>query len=115
MWALSLCLSLQWLLDGLPSDALSIDNAVIVTAAQRWPLMIDPQGQASRWVLNMERANRLLVVKPSDRRVVQHLEGAIRDGRPFLLQNVGQSLDAFLVRVVSIINFSREKRVGRSI
>jgi dynein heavy chain len=86
----------QWLLDGLPSDALSIDNAVIVTAAQRWPLMIDPQGQASRWVLNMEKANRLLVVKPSDRKVVQHLEGAIRDGRPFLLHNVGQSLDAFL-------------------
>jgi hypothetical protein len=33
----------SWLLDGLPNDSLSIDNAIIISNARRWPLMIDPQ------------------------------------------------------------------------
>lgn len=32
-----------WLLDGLPNDSLSIDNALIISRARRWPLMVDPQ------------------------------------------------------------------------
>lgn len=33
----------SWLLDGLPNDSLSIDNAIIISKTRRWPLMIDPQ------------------------------------------------------------------------
>jgi dynein heavy chain len=51
-------------------------------------------------VLNSERANRLVVVKPTDRKVLNHLEGAIRDGLPLLLASVGQTLDAFLEPVL---------------
>lgn len=32
-----------WLLDGLPNDSLSIDNALIISKARRWLLMVDPQ------------------------------------------------------------------------
>ena len=35
-----------WHLAGLPVDAFSVDNAIIVTHARRWPLMIDPQGES---------------------------------------------------------------------
>lgn len=34
-----------WSLWGLPFDNFSVENAIIVTNAQRYPLMIDPQGE----------------------------------------------------------------------
>jgi len=33
----------QWNVAGLPSDALSIENGIIMFGSRRWPLMIDPQ------------------------------------------------------------------------
>jgi dynein heavy chain len=44
----------RWQLAGLPTDAASTENALIVSKSRRWPLMIDPQNQANRWVKNME-------------------------------------------------------------
>ena len=44
----------EWVMYGLPSDAVSLDNAILVTRGKRWPLMIDPQEQAKKWIKNME-------------------------------------------------------------
>ena len=40
-----------------------MDNGVIVTNARRWALMIDPQGQAAKWIKNMEKENNLIAIK----------------------------------------------------
>ncbi|GCC28735.1 hypothetical protein chiPu_0007169 [Chiloscyllium punctatum] len=40
----------SWNIAGLPTDSFSIDNGIIISNARRWPLMIDPQGQANKWV-----------------------------------------------------------------
>lgn len=52
----------DWLLAGLPNDAFSIENAIIMTSSSRWPLMIDPQGQANKWIKAKEKSNRLQVM-----------------------------------------------------
>lgn len=52
--------------------------------------MIDPQGQANKWVKNMERANNLHVVKLSDSDFVRTLENCIQFGTPVLLENIGK-------------------------
>ena len=40
----------DWQIAGLPVDSFSTDNGIIVMNARRWPLMIDPQGQANKWI-----------------------------------------------------------------
>jgi hypothetical protein len=49
----------EWQLAGLPTDAVSTDSALITARAKRWPLLIDPQGQAARWVRRGELRGRL--------------------------------------------------------
>uniref|UniRef100_UPI00398F1DFB dynein axonemal heavy chain 7 isoform X1 n=2 Tax=Pristiophorus japonicus TaxID=55135 RepID=UPI00398F1DFB len=85
-----------WNIAGLPSDSFSIDNGIVISNARRWPLMIDPQGQANKWVKNMEKANSLHVIKLSDSDFVRTLENCIQFGTPVLLENIGEELDPIL-------------------
>ena len=54
----------DWNIQGLPSDAFSTENGVIVTKSNRWPLMVDPQGQAIKWIKNMEKHRVCMWTKP---------------------------------------------------
>lgn len=78
----------QWNECGLPWDNVSTENAVLVTRGRRWPLMIDPQEQADRWIRSMEGRNGLKVIKLTDPNYLRTLENAIRIGTPVLLEEV---------------------------
>ncbi|CAK9006961.1 unnamed protein product [Durusdinium trenchii] len=54
----------QWVIDKLPNDQVSIDNALILSNSQRWPLMIDPQLQANTWI-RKSKGDKLLVLRLS--------------------------------------------------
>ncbi|OCT58631.1 dynein heavy chain 12, axonemal [Xenopus laevis] len=85
-----------WNIAGLPTDNFSIDNGVIVSNSRRWPLMIDPQSQANKWIKNSERENQLSVIKLTDSDYMRTLENCIQFGTPLLLENVGEDLDPSL-------------------
>ncbi|KAG5839016.1 hypothetical protein ANANG_G00229870 [Anguilla anguilla] len=85
-----------WNIAGLPTDSFSIDNGVIVSNSRRWPLMIDPQGQANKWVKNSEKDNKLSIIKLTDSDYMRTLENCIQFGTPLLLENVGEELDPSL-------------------
>lgn len=44
----------EWNIQGLPADSFSTENGIIVTRGTRWPLVIDPQCQAVKWIKRME-------------------------------------------------------------
>ncbi|XP_043248669.1 dynein axonemal heavy chain 6 [Colletes gigas] len=85
-----------WNTYGLPRDKVSTENAIFVTQSIRWPLMIDPQEQANRWIRNMEQDNNLKICKLTDANFTRILETSIRLGTPVLLQEVGEVLDPSL-------------------
>eukprot|EP00961_Rhodomonas_salina_P063758 857225-Rhodomonas_salina.13 len=82
----------EWLINGLPGDSFSIDNQIIVSNANRWPLCIDPQGQANKFFRNMEK-KKLKVIKLTDADFVRTLENSIQFGFPVLLENILEVLD----------------------
>ena len=52
--------------------------------------------QANKWIKNLERANKLAVIKLTDKNYVRTLENAIQFGTPVLLESIGEELDALL-------------------
>jgi len=68
----------SWIINRLPNDSFSIENAIMLTKSNRWPLMIDPQGQANKWIKKLEELNGLKVVKQSQANFIRILENAIQ-------------------------------------
>ncbi|XP_017795795.1 PREDICTED: dynein heavy chain 7, axonemal-like [Habropoda laboriosa] len=90
----------SWNIFGLPNDAFSVDNGIIIKNARRWPLIIDPETQANRWIKNMERENNLNVIRLSQPDYGRVVENALQFGQPVLLEHVAEQLDAVLEPVL---------------
>lgn len=90
-----------WTASSLPNDNLSIENAIIMFKSRRWPLMIDPQSQANKFIKNLakdpeEARGGIDTSKMSDPTLLRNLELGIQFGRWFLIENVGEELDPAL-------------------
>jgi dynein heavy chain len=82
----------DWNIQGLPADAFSTENGVMVTRGTRWPLMIDPQEQANKWIKELEKSNSLKVVTLKQSDYLRTLENAIAFGQPVLMHKSWRSL-----------------------
>ncbi|XP_036818628.1 dynein heavy chain 6, axonemal [Oncorhynchus mykiss] len=85
----------HWQNTGLPPDQNSTENALIVKNGPHWPLLIDPQGQATRWISSMEGV-RLRKMLASDPNYMKTVERAIRMGDTVLIQDVLENIDPCL-------------------
>jgi dynein heavy chain len=94
----------QWVIDCLPNDSLSIDNAIILDNSRRWPLMIDPQMQANKWVKKTETQLKVLRLSSN---YVRELENCIQFGIPVLIENIEEQLDSILDPVLQKATFKQ--------
>jgi len=83
----------QWNINGLPTDSVSIDSGLLVKKAFRWPLCIDPQEQAKKWI-KLEHRSKLVVAKMNQRDLLKTVENAVRQGHALLIEDIGESVDA---------------------
>jgi dynein heavy chain, axonemal len=91
----------SWNIAGLPADSHSVQNGIVMSTARRWPLLMDPQGQANRFIKNMGKdtsfsENGIDVTKLSEKNFLRTLENGVRFGKWVLLENIGEALDAAL-------------------
>eukprot|EP01022_Parablepharisma_sp_SALTPOND_P028499 TRINITY_DN71064_c2_g1_i1.p1 TRINITY_DN71064_c2_g1~~TRINITY_DN71064_c2_g1_i1.p1 ORF type:complete len:4083 (+),score=665.19 TRINITY_DN71064_c2_g1_i1:2435-14683(+) len=88
----------------LPDDNLSVENAIILENLRRWPLIIDPQNQASIYIKarGSEKASNLIVHKATDTNILRSIETAIDLGKWVLIENVTEKLDPTLENVLQM-------------
>jgi dynein heavy chain len=92
----------QWVVASLPNDTLSIENGIIIDRSRRWPLMIDPQRQANKYIKNMGKdlETGIDICKLSEKNFLRTLELGIQFGKWILLENIGLTLDPALEPVL---------------
>jgi dynein heavy chain len=100
----------DWQNQGLPTDEVSTNSAILVVTGKRWPLMIDPQGQANKWLKNMEEKNDMQMTKMNDINLLRTLENCIRVGKPLMLEDIGENLEPALEPVLQRATFKEGNR-----
>jgi dynein heavy chain len=80
----------------LPNDNISIENAIIIKESSRYPLIIDPQLQANRWIIELYASKCLKTLKPNqiNPKSTPTLIGQyITEGFPLLVEGVEEYID----------------------
>ncbi|KAH8046928.1 dynein light chain binding protein [Aureococcus anophagefferens] len=97
----------EWQTQLLPTDEVSTNNAILVTEGKRWPLMIDPQAQANKWIRKMMERSDLLTTTMTDINLLRVLENAIRNGKPLLIEDVHEQIEPALEPVLAKATFNQ--------
>ncbi|CAK4102409.1 unnamed protein product [Aphanomyces euteiches] len=98
----------EWQLNGLPTDGNSTDNAILATRGERWPLMIDPQGQANKWIKKTQVPE---VTKMTNANLLRSLESCIRNGKSLLIEDIEENLEPALEPILQKAIFKQGGRV----
>ena len=102
---------LKWQSQGLPSDSLSVENGVILDHCSRFPLIIDPSGNAMNFIMKKYQDQKIQKTSFLDNSFIKTLAGAIRFGTTLLVENV-ENIDPVLN---PILNKEIQRTGGRSL
>ena len=89
----------DWNMEGLPTDPLSIQNGILVTRSERYPLLVDPQGQALSWIRRREAPNlpeRFGITQLGHPKLKDQLEVSMGNGHSIIIVGVEHDIDPML-------------------
>uniref|UniRef100_A0A8C3EY43 Dynein axonemal heavy chain 9 n=1 Tax=Corvus moneduloides TaxID=1196302 RepID=A0A8C3EY43_CORMO len=84
-----------WQNQGLPAERTSTENAAILSSCERWPLVVDPQLQGSKWIKSTH-GEGLRVIRAGQKGYLDTLEQALAAGELVLIENLEESVDPVL-------------------
>ena len=102
---------IAWKAHGLPDDGLAVENALLLEHYNRYPLIIDPSGQAVQYLLNKFSALKIAMTSFLDASFLKTLASAIRFGTPLIVENV-EAVDPVLN---PILNRELQRAGGRTL
>uniref|UniRef100_A0A8C4HFM7 Cytoplasmic dynein 2 heavy chain 1 n=1 Tax=Dicentrarchus labrax TaxID=13489 RepID=A0A8C4HFM7_DICLA len=79
---------LVWKSQGLPSDDLSMENALVILQSVACPFLIDPSSRATEWLCTHLKQHRLEVINQQDNNFMTSLELAVRFGKTLIIQEM---------------------------
>ena len=79
---------LLWKGEGLPSDDLSIENALVILEGDLCPFLVDPSQRATEWLCKHLKDQRLEVISQHDANFTTALELAVRFGKTLVIQEM---------------------------
>eukprot|EP00731_Ephydatia_muelleri_P024350 Em0016g621a len=91
---------IKWQANALPSDDLCTENAIMIKRFNRYPLIIDPSGQATEFIMNEYKDKKITKTSFLDDAFRKNLESALRFGNPLFVQDV-ESYDPILNPVLN--------------
>jgi len=102
----------DWNMEGLPTDPLSIQNGILITQASRYPLLVDPQGQALTWIKSREkeRTPYFGTTTLSHPKLKDQVEFAMAEGMAFIVQQVENVIDPMFDPILEKEYVSRGKK-----
>ena len=95
----------QWTMNGLPNDAVSIENAIMFTNNKKFPLFIDPQLQGNQWIKKLYKGKiNIYKADCKEENLKAQLEGIGNDiikGSLTLLENVTETIDSVYAPIMN--------------
>ena len=105
---------MDWQIDKLPADSVSICNAILIEKGLRKPFLIDPQLQGTTWLKNVSnREDDLKMVRMSDPNIQRTLETAIKIGYEIMIEDMQENIDPLFEPIVNneIVNNNGRKQI----
>jgi dynein heavy chain len=99
-----------WRNEGLPADELSVQNGLLITRAQPFPLCIDPQLQVVRWVKLHIGEKTLRTTSFQDPEFARIVENAIQYGMVVLFEGIDEFIDPLITPVLERTIISQGSR-----
>ena len=95
----------QWTMNGLPNDAVSIENAIMFTNNKKFPLFIDPQLQGNQWIKKLYKGKiNIYKADCKEENLKAQLEGIGNDiikGSLTMLENVTENIDTVYAPIMN--------------
>lgn len=86
----------------------------MATEGQKWPLFVDPQGLATKWIMSMEKSKSIIASSTNAPDFVRILTNALRAGTPLLVEITNYTIDLFLDPILMKQTFEQDDVVSVS-
>ena len=92
---------LLWNLQGLPQDKTAIENAAILSASPRTPLVIDPDGYFTRWIVERSSSGKLQRETAGSKSLKSTLLHAVEFGWSLMIERIERQVEPILLQAAA--------------